>query len=76
MGRHKFKVGQRVRPSDLGIAELVFIRTKVSLGVVTRVDKYNSPTVLWDNRKTTSKYHPSFISHAKPRRATPAQLEG
>ena len=58
--RHKFRVGQRVRPSAEGRAANVFTSRTVS-GTVTKVDEWNSPTVLWDHRKTGSSYAPWFI---------------
>lgn len=59
MGKYKFKVGQRVRPSHEG---RIFPRTRFEqTGVVTRVDKFNSPTVLWEGRKTASGYYADFI---------------
>lgn len=63
LGNFKFKVGMRVRPSTTGINALVFSKTRqTQTGVVTKVDKFNCPTVLWDGRKTASGYHPIFIS--------------
>lgn len=62
LGKHKFTVGQRVRLSQYG--KNGFLRPKTrrdNLGVVKSVDKWNSPTVLWDDRKTAASYHPDFI---------------
>ena len=61
-GKHKFKVGQRVRPSQYGIDRFIFRRSKaLQSGTITKVDKFNSPTILWDGRKTTSSYFAGFI---------------
>jgi len=63
MGKLKFKVGQKVRPSRYGIARNIYQRTRVKqTGVVVRVDAYNCPTVLWEGRKTPISYHPAFVS--------------
>lgn len=62
LGNHKFKVGQRVRPSAYGIKSLIFTKTRHhASGVVTAVDRFNSLTVLWEYRKTVSSYHPDFV---------------
>lgn len=61
LGKHVFKVGQRVRPSAEGIAANLFKRRPNRSGIVQKVDRFNSPTVLWDGRKTASGYHPDFI---------------
>lgn len=59
---HKFKVGQRVRPSQYGKERYIFTKTRFEqTGVVTKVDEFNSPTVLWEGRKTASHYYPGFI---------------
>lgn len=72
LGKHKFRVGQRVRPSKEGIEANLFARTRQqATGVVTRVDEFNCPTVLWSYRKTPSGYAPWFI--APDRRALPSQ---
>lgn len=61
-GKYKFRVGQRVRPSTDGKGANLFPRTRwEQSGVVVKVDQWNSPTVLWDGRKTSSSYHPVFI---------------
>lgn len=68
--KHKFKIGQRVRPSNDGITRSIFARTRWDAsGVVTKVDRFNFPTVLWDYRKTTSGYHPNFIRPDRRRRS-------
>jgi hypothetical protein len=69
-GKHKFKVGQRVRPSTKGIEANLFRGEKKQQGsgVVTKVDEYNSPTVLWDWRRTEDGYHPDFIAPDRRRR--------
>jgi hypothetical protein len=60
--RLPFRVGQRVKPSPEGIAANLFRRGKENVrGTVTKVDEFNSPTVLWDWRRTTASYHPDFI---------------
>jgi hypothetical protein len=62
IGKHKFKVGQRVRPSAYGIGRHIFLRARVKQsGKVMKVDEFNSPTVLWDGRKTAKSHHPDFI---------------
>lgn len=62
IGNHKFKVGQRVRPSDHATTRNVFAKTRWhASGVVTKVDEFNFPTVLWDYRRTGSTYHPLFL---------------
>lgn len=66
LGKHKFRVGQRVRPSKEGIAACLFRIRPDRSGVVTKVD-VNTPTVLWDGRKTTSGYHPDFVEPDKRR---------
>lgn len=69
LGKHKFKVGQRVRLSDYGKAALLLPKCRrQTMGTVTKVDEFNSPSVRWDHRKTASGYHPDFIAPArKPR---------
>ena len=63
LGSFKFKIGQRVRPSKHGIAANIFTKTRRNQsGIVQKVDRFNSPTILWDGRKTTSGYHPCFIA--------------
>ena len=62
LGKHRFYVGQRVRPSDEGKAANVFKRQHWNAsGVVTKVNERNTPTVLWDHRKTASSYAAWFI---------------
>lgn len=62
LGKHKFKVGQRVRPSSCGQEHRIFPKSKFDqTGVVTKVDKFNSPTVLWEGRKTATGYYPDFV---------------
>lgn len=61
--KYKFKVGQRVRPSKDGIEAHLFRGKKATRsGIVTFVDRWNCPTVLWEGRKTTAGYHPRFIA--------------
>lgn len=46
LGKHKFMVGQRVRPSVEGIEACIFPKTRHNqTGVVTKVDEFNCPTV-------------------------------
>lgn len=62
LGKHKFKVGQRVRPSPEGIAANLFTKARHDQsGVVVKVDELNSPSVKWDWRKTATHYWPGFI---------------
>jgi len=59
---HKFKVGQRVRPSQYGKDRCIFAKTRHNqTGIVMKVDKFNSPTVLWEGRKRAASYYPGFI---------------
>ncbi len=72
LGKHRFKVGQRVRPSEEGIKAFLFPKTRhMQRGVVQKVDRFNCPTVLWEGRKTASGYHPIFIAPDR-RRAKPS----
>jgi hypothetical protein len=69
---HMFKVGDRVRLTEY--ARQCFIGTTYppeTTGTVTKVDRFNSPTVLWDHRKTASGYHPDFIEPVSERRPKP-----
>lgn len=62
LGKHKFRVGQRVRPSAEGIRANLFRKAReLQSGIVLKVGLSNFPTVLWDGRKTASGYHPDFI---------------
>jgi len=66
---HKFKVGQRVRPSQYGKDRYIFPKTRHDqTGVVTKVDEFNSPTVVWEGRKTPSSYYPGFVEPDRRRR--------
>lgn len=69
-GTHKFRVGQRVRPSKIGIARPgMFAGHKAERGgTVTKVDEFNCPTVLWDGRKTAAGYHADFIAPDRRRK--------
>lgn len=68
LGKHRFKVGQRVRLSDYGRLRNILLRSRQDArGTVTKVDQFNSPDVLWDHRKTTSGYHPDFIEPVSKR---------
>lgn len=67
--KHKFKVGQRVRPSQYGKDSSIFPKTRhEQTGRVTKVDGFNSPTVLWEGRKTASGYFAGFIEPDRRRR--------
>lgn len=69
-GKHKFKVGQRVRPSAEGIEANLFPKTRHNQsGVVTKVDRWNCPTILWYGRKTACGYHARFIAPDRRRYA-------
>jgi hypothetical protein len=71
-GKHRFRVGQRVRPSKEGIAGRIFTKTRhLQSGVVTKVDRFNSPTVRWDGRKTAIGYWAGFIAPDHRRRLPP-----
>ena len=68
-GRYAFRPGQRVRPSVEGIEAHIFPKTRhKQSGVALKVDRFNSPTVLWDGRKTPLSYHPRFIAPDRRRR--------
>jgi hypothetical protein len=69
IGKVNLKVGQRVRPSEQGIAANLFPdRKAASTGVVKYADYY--PTVLWDGRKSGESYHPDFIAIDRRRSIT------
>jgi hypothetical protein len=69
LGKHKFKVGQRVRPSQEGEDAYIFRRKHFDrTGIVTKVDKFNCPTVLWEGRKTASGYYAGFIQPDRRRK--------
>lgn len=71
-GTHKFRVGQRVRPSTYGIESFIFPKTRhLQTGTVLKVDKWNSPTVLWEGRKTPDSYNANFIAPDRRRKAKP-----
>lgn len=68
-GTHKFKVGQRVRPSQDGIEALVFPKTRHNqTGVVIKVDEFNCPTVRWNGFKAPKGYHARFIAPDRRRK--------
>lgn len=70
--QHRFRVGQRVRPSEYGKDHCIFPKSRFDQsGIVTKVDEFNSPTVLWDGRKTPKGYAPEFIAPDR-RRYRPA----
>lgn len=59
----KFRVGQRVRPSQYGIERCIFPKTRHGQsGVIVKVGAFNHPAVLWEGRKTPRSYHPDFIA--------------
>lgn len=69
IGKHRFKIGQHVRPSEYGIRHNIFPGPKAKQsGKVIKVSEFNSPTILWDSRKTASGYHPDFIEPDRRRR--------
>ena len=69
MRKHKFRVGQRVRPSQYGKDSYIFAKTRRDqTGVVTNVDEFNSPTVRWEGRKTAYGYFAGFIEPDRRRR--------
>jgi hypothetical protein len=62
IGRYRFKVGMRVKLSKAGReANLYPPKKHDRLGTVTRVDQFNTPTVLWDGMKTPRGFHPDFV---------------
>lgn len=66
IGKHKFKVGQRVKPSKEGKGAFLFTKAYDNVrGTIIKVDRFNEPTVLWDHRKTPSSYHPDFVEPAR-----------
>jgi hypothetical protein len=65
---HMFKVGDRVRLTEYARQCFIVTRRPDATGVVVKVDQFNSPTVLWDHRKTASGYHPDFIEPIPKRR--------
>lgn len=74
-GKHRFHVGQRVRPSQEGIDGLfrgTYRGEKKAewSGVVLKVDRFNSPTVQWDALKRPISYWGGFIA---PDRRRPAR---
>ena len=77
LGKHKFRVGQKVRPSAEGIKANIFPKTRqLQSGIVQKIDQFNSPTVLWDGRKTARGYHPDFIEPDRRRtKHSPKRLE-
>jgi hypothetical protein len=77
IGKHKFIVGQRVRPSADGIDANIFRpRHHDASGRVVRVDQFNVPTVLWDYRKTAAQYHPDFIEPDRRRKPVSTRTAG
>lgn len=71
-GKHKFKVGQRVRPSPYGIKSLIFPKTRhMQTGKVVKVDKWNSPTIIWAGFKMPQRYFAGFIEPDRRRNPPP-----
>ena len=74
LGKEKFHVGQRVRPSSYGIERTIFDGTYRGKkraewsGIVAKVDEFNSPTVKWDDLKNPVGYAPWFITADRRRR--------
>lgn len=69
--KHKFRVGQRIRLSAYGRERNLLPRKRIDAsGVVTKVDRFNSPHVRWDHRRTASGYFPGFIEPDRRRSAT------
>lgn len=76
LGKHKFRVGQRVRPSQYGKDNRIFSKTRHDQsGVVVKVDRFNAPTVIWEGRKTASEYHPDFIEPDRRRKRITNDLQ-
>lgn len=66
---HRFKVGERVRPSQYGIDCNIFPKTRVlQTGIVVRVDEFNDPVVRWRGRTTPKGYAGEFIAPDRRRR--------
>lgn len=58
----KFKVGQRVRPSQYGKEHCIFTKTRLDqTGVVVKIDPFGAPSILWEGRKTPKRYFAGFI---------------
>ena len=69
LGKHRFRVGQRVRLSDYGKERLITAKKHFDRrGTVIKVDEFNCPTVLWAGRRTGTGYHPDFIAPDRRRR--------
>lgn len=74
LGKHKFKNGQRVRLSREGQEAHLFPKTRLDqTGTVLKVDRFNSPTILWEGRKTASSYYAGFIEPDRRRLRKPQQ---
>lgn len=68
LGKHKFRVGQRVKLSQEGRDSLIMPKSRRDIhGTVTKVDRFNSPSVKWDHRRTESGYSPYFIEPVRKR---------
>ena len=71
IGKHKFRVGQRVRPSQEGKIARIFPKSRAEQsGIVQKVDKFNSPTIVWDGFKTPKGYYAGFIEPDRRRNRT------
>lgn len=70
--KHRFKIGERVRPSEYGIHANLFPKTRHDqTGIVVKVDEFNCPTVRWEGRKTAIGYFSGFIAPDRRRHPTP-----
>ncbi len=70
MSPPKFRVGQRVRLSPLGLERNLVPKTRLhQSGIVVKVDEFNCPKVVWDGRKTPRGYYHGFIAIDRRRRA-------
>lgn len=68
LGKHRFKVGQRVRLSEYARTRFLLPKSRAdATGTVTKVDEFGCPTVLWDHRQTTSGYNWKFIEPVRKR---------
>lgn len=69
LGKHKFKIGQRVRLSEEGRNAHILPKSRLDAkGRVLKVDRFNSPTVLWEHRHTGSEYYEGFIQPVRKKR--------
>lgn len=69
LGKHKFRVGQRVQLSNEGRNACIIPKCRRDTrGTVTKVGEFNDPWVRWDHRRTASGYSPYFIEPVAKRR--------